>query len=73
MTAAIRYALALWDALTRYCDDGHLEIDINKAERALRALIAVTIKLVLLLRIRNRSRKAAQRYSDNCADPRIAC
>ncbi len=25
-TAAVRYALTLWPALVRYCDDGHLEI-----------------------------------------------
>jgi len=37
-TAAVRYTLGLWDALTRYCDDGHLEIDNNAAERALRAV-----------------------------------
>src|SRR5215469_16407932 len=37
-TAAIRYALTLWAALTRYCDDGHLEVDNNAAERALRAI-----------------------------------
>src|SRR5215470_3257957 len=37
-TAAIRYALTLWPALTRYCDDGHLEVDNNAAERALRAV-----------------------------------
>ncbi len=29
---------SLWPALTRYCDDGHLEIDNNAAERALRAV-----------------------------------
>ena len=37
-TVAIRYALGLWPALTRYCDDGGLEIDNNAAERALRAV-----------------------------------
>jgi hypothetical protein len=37
-TTAIRYALGLWEALTRYCDDGRLEIDNNAAERALRAV-----------------------------------
>jgi transposase len=37
-TAAIRYALGLWGALTRYCGDGRLEIDNNAAERALRAV-----------------------------------
>jgi hypothetical protein len=36
--AAVRYALTLWDALVRYCDDGRLEIDNNAAERALRAV-----------------------------------
>jgi hypothetical protein len=36
---AIRYALGLWAALTRYCDDGRLEIDNNIAERALRAVV----------------------------------
>jgi Transposase IS66 family. len=32
---AIRYALSHWRALTRYLDDGLLEIDNNSAERAL--------------------------------------
>ena len=36
--AAIRYALSRWRALTRYADDGHLEIDNNAAERALRVV-----------------------------------
>jgi transposase len=35
---AVRYALGRWQALLRYCDDGHLEIDNNIAERALRAV-----------------------------------
>ena len=36
--AAIRYALSRWRALTRYLDDGQLEIDNNAAERALRVV-----------------------------------
>jgi transposase len=36
--AAIRYALSRWRALTRYVDDGLLEIDNSAAERALRAV-----------------------------------
>lgn len=36
--AAIRYALSRWSALTRYVDDGQLEIDNNAAERALRVV-----------------------------------
>jgi hypothetical protein len=35
---AIRYALAHWRTLTRYVDDGLLEIDNSAAERALRAV-----------------------------------
>jgi transposase len=35
---AIRYALSHWRALTRYVDDGLLEIDNSSAERALRAV-----------------------------------
>jgi transposase len=37
LAVAIRYALSRWVALTRYRDDGRLEIDNNAAERALRA------------------------------------
>ncbi len=37
--AAIRYALSHWRALTRYIDDGRLEIDNSAAERALRAVV----------------------------------
>lgn len=35
---AILYALNRWAALTRYCDDGRLEIDNLPVERALRAV-----------------------------------
>jgi hypothetical protein len=38
LAKAIRYALLNWIALTRYCEDGRLEIDNNAAERALRAV-----------------------------------
>ena len=38
MVKAIGYALKLWPALTRYRDDGRIEIDNNAAERALRAV-----------------------------------
>jgi transposase len=36
MGEAITYALGQWEALTRYLEDGILEIDNNRAERALR-------------------------------------
>jgi transposase len=35
---AIFYALNRWEALTRYCDDGRLEIDNLPVERALRGV-----------------------------------
>jgi len=37
-TVAIRYALSRWDALLRYIEDGHIEIDNNAAERSLRGV-----------------------------------
>jgi transposase len=36
---AVRYALAQWKVLERYCDDGRLEVDNNAAERSLRAVV----------------------------------
>jgi hypothetical protein len=36
--AAIHYALARWNALVRYLDDGRIELDNSAAERALRAV-----------------------------------
>jgi len=38
VAGAIHYALNRWTALTRYCEDGRLEIDNNAAERALRVV-----------------------------------
>ena len=35
---AVRYTLKNWTALTRYCEDGDLEIDNNGAERAIRGV-----------------------------------
>jgi len=35
---AIAYTMSNWKALTRYCDDGDLEIDNNGAERSLRGV-----------------------------------
>ncbi len=39
LAGAIQYTLVRWEALTRYCEDGALEIDNNAAERAIRALV----------------------------------
>ena len=38
LAEAIRYALTRWVALTRFIDDGRIEIDNNAAERALRCV-----------------------------------
>ena len=38
LAQAIGYVLTRWTALTRYCDDGRIEIDNNAAERALRVV-----------------------------------
>ena len=38
LAPAIRYSLSHWSALTRYRDDGRIEIDNNAAERSLRAV-----------------------------------
>jgi len=39
LAAAINYTLTRWTQLTRYCDDGRIEIDNNSAERAIRPLV----------------------------------
>jgi transposase len=38
LAGAIRYARSRWQALTRYCDDGRLEISNNAAENAIRPI-----------------------------------
>jgi hypothetical protein len=38
LAAAIRYALGRWPALSRYADDGTVEIDNNPVERAIRPI-----------------------------------
>ncbi|MGL1673540.1 IS66 family transposase, partial [Vibrio parahaemolyticus] len=38
LAEAIRYALSRWEGLTRFVDDGRIEIDNNTAERAIRPL-----------------------------------
>jgi transposase len=38
LAEAIRYALSRWDGLTRFIDDGRVEIDSNIVERAIRPI-----------------------------------
>jgi len=62
LAAAIGYALAQWDALVRYAQDGRLPIDNNGAERALRA-IAVGRKNWLFFGHEEAGRKGAVLFS----------
>lgn len=39
LAQAIQYSLTRWVALTRYVEDGRIEVDNNAAERAIRALV----------------------------------
>ncbi|MBB5061273.1 hypothetical protein HDF16_006009 [Granulicella aggregans] len=56
------YALARWHALTRYVDDGLLEIDNSAAERALRA-VALGRKNFLFVGSDGGGERAAAMYS----------
>ena len=38
LAEAIRYALSRWDGLTRFLDDGRIEIDSNVVERTIRPI-----------------------------------
>jgi hypothetical protein len=59
---AIRYALSHWRGLTRYLDDGLLEIDNNSAERALRC-VALGRKNYLFAGSDSGGERAAALYS----------
>jgi transposase len=61
-TAAILYALNRWQALTRYCDDGAIEIDNSAAERALRG-VALGRKNYLFAGADSGGERAAAIYS----------
>lgn len=39
LAQAIKYALVRWQALTRFCQDGRIELDNNTAERSIRAIV----------------------------------
>ena len=38
LAEAIRYALSRWDGLTRFLDDGRIEINSNVVERSIRPI-----------------------------------
>lgn len=62
LAIAMRYALTRWAALTRYRDDGRLELDNNAAERALRA-VALGRKNFLFLGADSGGERAEAIYS----------
>ncbi len=62
LAVAVRYALTRWAALTRYADDGRLEIDNNAAERSLRG-VAVGRKNWLFAGSDQGGHRAASIYS----------
>lgn len=39
LSKAIKYTLGQWPKLIRYIDDGHLSIDNNRTERAIKPLV----------------------------------
>jgi transposase len=39
LAKAIHYSLARWEALTRFCSDGRIEVDNNTAERSIRPIV----------------------------------
>ena len=58
----LNYALGRWRALLRYAEDGHIEIDNNAAERALRA-VALGRKNYLFAGADSGGERAAAIYS----------
>jgi len=62
LALAIRYALTRWTALTRYRNEGRLELENNAAERALRA-VALGRKNFLFLGADSGGERAAAIYS----------
>ncbi len=62
LAAAIHYALARWPALTRFYDDGCVEIDNNAAEQALRGM-ALGRKNYLFMGSEKGGESAAEIYS----------
>jgi hypothetical protein len=62
MSRAILSALNRWEALTRYCNDGRLEIDNLPVERALRG-VAIGRRNYLFAGADSSSERAAAIYS----------
>ena len=65
MGKAVGYMVRQWDALTRFCDDGRIEIDNNRVERQMRC-VAVGRKNWLFAGSAAGGQRAAVAYSLIC-------
>jgi transposase len=59
LAGAIHYGLVRWTALTRYRDDGRIEIDNNTAERAIRPVVLGRVNWLFAGSLRAGQRAAA--------------
>jgi len=62
LAIAINYALSRWEALTRYCNEGRIDMTNNTAERSLRA-VALGRKNYLFAGSDEGGERAATMYS----------
>lgn len=59
---AIQYALNQWDKFIRYCEDGRIDIDNNRSERAIKPFV-IGRKAWLISQTRNGANTSAVLYS----------
>ncbi|WP_349304787.1 transposase [Marinomonas sp. CT5] len=59
---ALNYSLNQWDKLVRYVDDSHLNIDNNRAERAIKPFV-IGLKNWLFSNTENGAKASAMLYS----------
>jgi transposase len=64
----IRYALNHWDGLTRFLDDGRIELDTNIVERSIRPIVLNRKNALLLATIRGRRTEPALLRSSKLAN-----
>ncbi len=65
-----RYALNQWTELTRFLEDGAIELDNNRAERQLRT-IAVGRAYAHSFTMRTRPRRMARSFPERVKDPSV--
>ena len=70
LAEAIRYALPRWDGLTRFVDDGRIEINSNVVERSIRS-ITLNRKNALFAGHKSRSRDNLAVFHKESCEPRL--